>query len=146
MVSDLSIRERGDKEICEILGISIGTWDSAYWRNTQGLRDFVNEIKKERVLRTVEQFSKDLMSMNSEENAKLKAIQQKEAEFLRETLLKELGYTKRIETIGLNINKNEPLDDEQKAKLDKIVKKTHNITIKKGEVVENGSTEPLNGA
>jgi hypothetical protein len=120
-------------EICEILGIPKGTFDSAYYRNTHSLRDWLNEIKKERILRTVESFSKELMATNAQDNAKMKAIQQKEAEFLRETLLKEQGYTKRIETIGFNVNKNEPLDDEQKERLNKLIKKsgtrTANYTI-----------------
>lgn len=116
------------KQIIEILEIPKGTWDNYYYLNKYDFRNFIQECKKERVLQTVEAFSKELMATDSEDNAKIKAIQQKEAEFLRETLLKELGYTKRIETIGLNINKNEPLDEEQKAKIDKLLGKTSKST------------------
>lgn len=135
------------KEINEILGISQGTFDSAYWRNTQGLRDWIQEIKKERVMQTVERFSKDLMAQEAK-NERIKAIQQKEAEFLRETLLKDQGYTKRVETLGFNLNKNEPLDDSQKKNLDKILKTTHNH-IKNAEyenvtIPENPLNKPLN--
>lgn len=113
------------KEINEIMGIPQGTFDSAYYRNTHSLRDWANELKKERTMRTCEAFSKKLMAKEAEDNAKMIAIQQKEAEFLRETLLKDT-YSKRIETIGFNINKNEPLDDEQKQRLDKLIKTSGN--------------------
>ena len=111
------------KEIIEDLGIPEGTWDSSYWRNTHGLRDFVAEIKKERSLKLVENVSNNILTMDTTENPRMLAIKQKEAEFIRETLLKDHGYTKRSEVIGLNINKTEPLDEEQKKKLDTILNK-----------------------
>jgi hypothetical protein len=111
------------KQINESLEINQNTWDGYVYQNKYGLRDWYNELKKERTMRTCEAFSKKLMSKEAEDNAKMLAIQQKEAEFLRETLLKDT-YSKRIETIGFNVNKNEPLDDEQKARLDKLLKKS----------------------
>jgi hypothetical protein len=58
-----------------------------------------------------------------------------------------MGYSKRLETIGLNINKNEPLDPDQKAKLDKLVKAVDLDSVKHVEVIEvdqnNGYAEPL---
>ena len=84
-----------------------------------------------------EKVSKKILAMKAgKKNAKLLAIQQKEAEFIRETQGKDLGYSKRIETIGLNINKNEPLDDEQKKKLDNLLKKAGQNTVDDAVVVE----------
>jgi hypothetical protein len=124
-------------EIGEILNIPKGTIDNAYYLNRHNFRDFMTELKKERFLNKTERVSNEILSMETGENAKMLAIKQKEAEFLRETLLKDHGYSKRIETIGLNINKNEPLDDEQRAKLDKLIKKSGMETIKEVEVVNN---------
>ena len=109
------------KDIQERLNIKENNWLNAYYDNYRGFREYIDELKRLRVLAVVERFSTGLMSRDDEDNTKLTAIQQKEAEFLRETLLKDHGYTKRVENIGLNINKNEPLDAEQKAKLDKLL-------------------------
>lgn len=114
------------KRINELLTFNQNTFDAYYYLNKYGLRDYITEIKKERYLQSVERVSDKILSMDTEDNAKMLAIQQKEAEFIRETLLKEQGYTKRIETIGFNVNKNEPLDEDQKAKLDKLIKTSGN--------------------
>lgn len=87
------------------LGIRENTWDSWYWKDYKGLRVKLNAWKKERMLKTAEEFSKDLMSYSRiNEDGKLDKelakIQQKEAEFLRETLGKDEGYTKRNEQTG----------------------------------------------
>jgi hypothetical protein len=118
------------KEILAELNIPEGTYESALWRNTQGLRDFMTELKKEWFLMKTEQVSNEILDMDTTENAKILAIKQKEAEFIRETLLKDHGYTKRSEVVGFNVNKTEPLDDEQKAKLDKITGKTREAEVK----------------
>jgi hypothetical protein len=109
------------KTICETLGVGVGTWEEYYWNNKQGFRDFIQEVKKEEFLRNAESISRKVFNRD-DDTAKTLAIQQKEAEFLRETLGKDLGYSKRIETIGLNINKNEPLDPDQRARLDNLLK------------------------
>ena len=107
-------------ETLSILGIPTGTYDNYFYENKYGLRDFVNDVKAERFIAMTEKVSKNIMSMNTDEiSDKRIAIQQKEAEFLRETLGKD-RYSKRIETIGFNLNKSEPLDSEQKEKLDKL--------------------------
>ena len=107
-------------ETLSILGIPTGTYDNYFYENKYGLRHFVNDIKAERFIAMTEKVSKNIMSMNTDEiSDKRIAIQQKEAEFLRETLGKD-RYSKRIETIGFNLNKSEPLDSEQKEKLDKL--------------------------
>jgi hypothetical protein len=113
------------KEIQAILNIPMGTWDSYFYDNKYGFRDFMNAIKKESFLMKAEKVSNSILSMSTDQQrASILAVIQKEAEFVRETLLKDEGYSKRIETIGLNINKNEPLDDDQKAKLDKLLRKS----------------------
>ena len=109
-------------DICKELNLNTGTWDNYYYLNKNGFRDFVNNIKKEKFLQNAETISKEVFEIKAENNAKLLSIKQKEAEFLRETLGKDLGYSKRIETIGLNINKNEPLDPDQRARLDNLLK------------------------
>ena len=133
-------------QIADKLSISKNTIDSAYYKNTHNFRDFMLELKKTRILLGAEQVSDEIMAQQSDGNAKILSIKQKEAEFLRETLGKDQGYSKRIETIGLNINKNEPLDDEQKKKLDDLIKASGGKSIKEVEVVDvqqdNGSTEP----
>jgi hypothetical protein len=114
-------------QIQSILGIKDGTWDNYVYLNKQGFRDFYMAIRKEKMLIDAERVSSEILNMKLQgENAKILAIKQKEAEFIRETQGKDLGYSKRIETIGLNINKNEPLDDEQKAKLDNLIKSSSN--------------------
>ena len=115
------LNELSITDICKTLDVSTGTWDNYYWLNKNGFRDFINDVKKEYFLASAEKTSVKVLKKD-DESAKILAIQQKEAEFLRETLGKDLGYSKRIETIGLNLNKNEPLDESQKAKLDKLFK------------------------
>lgn len=111
------------KEICELLGIEKNTFDVGHYRNTYNLREFMRECKKARFLKLTEEASEYFMAINKDAEPRLQAIKQKESEFIRETLLKDEGYTKRSEVIGLNINKNEPLDEDQQAKLDKILGK-----------------------
>lgn len=119
------------KNICKTLGISDGTWDNYYFMNRYGFRDFVNSVKKEAFINSAEKVSREIMEMEVK-SAKVLSIKQKESEFLRETLGKDMGYSKRIETIGLNINKNEPLDDEQRKKLDNLFRNVSgkvNVTV-----------------
>lgn len=129
-------------QIMEKIGMSINTWDSAFYHDRHGIRDFYLQIKKEKMIMDAEKVSKKILSMKAgKKNAKLLAIQQKEAEFIRETQGKDLGYSKRIETIGLNINKNEPLDDEQKKKLDNLLKKAGQQKVVDAEVVPIDTVE-----
>jgi transposase-like protein len=111
-------------QACRELGINPNTFDSWYYRNQHGVRDFIKEIKRELFIIKTEKLSNEILDMKTYDNAKLLAIKQKEAEFVRETLLKDEGYTKRTETIGINVNKTEPLDEEQKKKLDDIINGT----------------------
>jgi len=119
-VRTLYINGKTAREIQGILGIPEGTWDSYLYTNRYGFRDLINEAKAEKFIALTEKVSNTIMSMDTNEMSdKRIAIQQKEAEFLRETLGKD-RYSKRIETIGFNLNKSEPLDSEQKEKLDKL--------------------------
>lgn len=131
-LKDLSI-----VDICKELNLNTGTWDNYYYLNKNGFRDFVNNIKKEKFLQNAETISKEVFEIKAENNAKLLSIKQKEAEFLRETLGKDLGYSKRIETIGLNINKNEPLDPDQRARLDNLLKNVSGKVNVSVEYVDN---------
>lgn len=110
-------------EIMKELGINENTWDNSVWLDRQGFATFLRNCKNERSIMRAEALSKKLFDIEDTKNSKILAIQQKEAEFLRETIGKDQGYTKRSEVIGLNINKNEPLDDDQKAKMDKLLGK-----------------------
>lgn len=125
----LFLEGRTIKEINEILEFNQGTYDNAYYLDKNGFRGFVLDCKKQYMLQEAERVSKHILDMKpTEKDTRLLQIQQKEAEFLRETQGKDLGYSKRIETIGLNLNKTEPLDEEQKKKLDKLFKKAGNLT------------------
>jgi hypothetical protein len=125
-------------KINEILEFNQNTFDTYYYLNKYGLRDYINDIKKERYLKAVERVSNEILSMDTENNAKMLAIKQKESEFIRETLLKDFGYSKRVETIGLNINKTETLDEYQKAKLDKLLKVRQDNSLDKSMTSETG--------
>jgi hypothetical protein len=133
------------KEILAILEIPKGTFDAYYYNNKYALRDFMLDTKRAYMIQQAEAVSKKILSLNTEDNAKMLAIQQKEAEFLRETQGKDLGYSKRIETIGLNINKNEPLDEDQKEKLNQLLKASGQKPIKK-QIIHDITLEEDNQA
>ena len=111
------------KQIQDILEVPAGTWDVMYWRNDKGFRDHILACRAEYAVKQAENYSKELMARDDEKNARLATIKQKEAEFLRETLGKHLGYTKRSETLGALAVKQDTLNDEQRAKLDEILGK-----------------------
>lgn len=128
------------KEIKEILAemkIPKGTWDSAYYLNTHALRDFVMDCKREYLTKEAERLSNevrsvDIMNGGKKVDPKILAIKQKEAEFLRETLSKDL-YSKRIEQTGkdgatpmpiINITANVQKEEKQE-----VAKQSHIIDI-----------------
>ena len=80
------------------------------------------------MIQSAERVSAEIVALPND-NARIVAIKQKEAEFIRETQGKELGYTKRAEVVGI-INNQTPLDNEQKAKLDKMLK------VKRDDVID----------
>ena len=132
------------KEIQAELQLNPGTWDNYYYLDKNGFRNFVLDVKKEFMLRQAEKTSLEILGYETtKKDTKLLQIKQKEAEFLRETQGKDLGYSKRIETIGFNINKNEPLDDKQRETLDKLLKKTGHKPIREAEAVEVKPEKPL---
>src|ERR1035437_7161076 len=111
-----------NKEIQAILGIPTGTWDNFYYLNRYAFRDFMDTCKRERFLIKAERASDSFLDIPDDSTAKMLAIKQKEAEFVRETLLKDHGNTSRTEKKNININR-EPLDDKQKNTIDRILKR-----------------------
>jgi hypothetical protein len=86
------------------LGLKESTFYNWLWNDYKGLRQRVNEAKREVILRETEDISNQIRRLDTlddkgRHNAKLLAIKQKEAEFLRETLGKD-EYSKRQETTG----------------------------------------------
>lgn len=83
-------------KIQEELKISENTWDSWYYRNTQGFRDSVTQWRRERMVRSAE----DTVAVHvysDDERVSLNA-----STFLLETLGKDQGYSKRSELTGPN--------------------------------------------
>lgn len=141
----LYLQDKSIKSIQEELGVNEKQWEASYYLDIQGFRSFWLEVKKEKMLKDAEAVSNKILKMKDvENNAKMLAIQQKEAEFIRETQGKDMGYSKRIETIGLNINKTEPLDDDQKEKLNKLLKKAGNEVPDNVDVVNKSSNIDTN--
>jgi hypothetical protein len=121
-IRTLYLEGKENKEIQAILGIPRGTWDNFYYLNRYDFRDFMDSCKRAYFLQETEKASRDFLAIKNDDSAKMQAIRQKEAEFVRETLLKDHGYTKRTENINMNIQR-EPLDDKQLATIDRILKK-----------------------
>jgi hypothetical protein len=141
-IRTLWLNDNDYKTICEKLKISQGTWDNYYFLNRYGFRDFIQKVKAEKFLLNAETISQEVFNQKSEDNAKILAIKQKEAEFIRETLGKDLGYSKRPDSININVNKNEALDDEQKKRLTTLL---GGVKINTEQVLENGSKQGENG-
>jgi hypothetical protein len=88
------------RDILAFLNVPDGTWDNAVYLNHHGIRDFYNDCKAELFIKKTEDISDRIMAMDTDAlSDKRLAIQQKEAEFIRETLGKNL-YSKRIEQTG----------------------------------------------
>jgi len=92
------------REIQEKYTINDSTWDSWYYRNTQGFRDLVISAKKERMVKRAEDTSDEILSLQTKDDegkpiTDLLRIKQREAEFIRETLGKD-HYSKRQEQTG----------------------------------------------
>jgi len=123
-IRTLYLEGKNFKQIQEELNLNPGTWDNYFYLDKNGFRSFILDIKKQRFILNAEKVSDEIMSLKTDNNAKLLTIKQKEAEFLRETLGRET-YSKRAETFGINLTKTEPLDDEQRAKIDNLIKPLH---------------------
>ncbi len=96
------------KEINEILGFNQSTFESYQYLNSQGLRDWYNDVKKEYFITKAEAFSKKLLNLDENDDGRIYALKQKEVEFLRETLGKDI-YSKKTEIdnpqpITINVN------------------------------------------
>lgn len=94
-------------EIQATLNIIDNTWDSWVYRDTQGFRGLLTEWKKERLIRKAEKLSDEILDADHIDekgkfNTDVMRVKQKEAEFVRETLGKDTGYSKRNELTGKN--------------------------------------------
>ncbi len=92
------------KNIQQKLGINANTWDTWVYEDYQGFRGFLNDTKREVLLNNAERASKFILNMLNKKNTRtdtnLLRLIQKESEFVRETLGKSLGYSKRQELTG----------------------------------------------
>lgn len=81
------------------------TWDQWVYKDYEGFRQKLNDWKAERLLRKTEKLSEEILDMSHENdigkvNTDVLRVKQKESEFVRETLGKNEGYSKRIEQTG----------------------------------------------
>lgn len=89
------------KDIQKKLGIKPNTWDSWMWRNTQGFRDMYNRAKLEKMIDLTEKLSIEILEQShidtsgKVDNALL-STKQREAQFIRETVAKEIYSKKTI--------------------------------------------------
>lgn len=100
-IRSLYLEGKNYKQIQEELNIPAGSWDSIYYRNEYGFRDFIQSIKKEYFIMKAEEFSRKLLNIDEQDDARMYAIKQKEVEFLRETLGKD-NYSKKTEIDNTN--------------------------------------------
>ena len=95
-IKELVLDGKNNTEIQKILGISAKTWEHWITSDYQGIRVLLNDLKHELMIKSAEEFSRKLFSYDPEfdvkgkrlVNTRLLMIQQREAEFLRSTLLK----------------------------------------------------------
>jgi uncharacterized protein YaaR (DUF327 family) len=93
------------KDIQSQLDISSNTWDTWVYRDTQGFRDNLIKWRNERLLKKAEKISNEILDMGhvSDEgrvDSNILRVKQKESEFVRETVGKDFGYSKRSELTG----------------------------------------------
>lgn len=91
-------------EIHRELGINTNTWDYWVWKDYQGFRVFLQNLKGEYLVREAEKLSKKILKLQAvDDEGKVASdvlrVQQKEMEFVRETLGKA-EYSKRSELTG----------------------------------------------
>lgn len=91
------------------LDINANTWDTWVNKNYKDFRTNLQNWKAERIIRKAEKVGEVILDMSHEDVDKegrkiilgdVLRVKQKEAEFNRETLGKEIGYTKRAEQTG----------------------------------------------
>ena len=110
------------KKTQEKLNINPNNWDTWVWKDYQGFREFLTKIKHEIMVRGAEKFSKELMAMDNEKDTIVR-IKQKESEFLRETIGKDTGYTKRTENTGKDGADLFPVDQKTKEEADNVLRR-----------------------
>ncbi len=107
-IRSLLLAGHGPKEIQEKLGINPSTWQGWYFENFQGFRDLLLNTKREILLAKAEDLSRQILSLEhktkgskgSVTDINVLRLKQKESEFVRETLGKSQGYSKRQELTG----------------------------------------------
>lgn len=134
------------KHIQRITGINKSNWDTWYHDNYLNFRDFVNDTRRERLLRLAEDVSDTILSLPDTKVMLVKhptlkdedgepvyvevetkqletlRLKQSEAEFVRETLGRTEGYAKRTENLGFVVKVNKDLPQEKKDEIEKIFK------------------------
>lgn len=82
------------KNIQEILDINPSTWDNWVYKNYEDFRVFLQDIKRERMIRKAEVKVEALMDSEDER------VATSNSHFTLETLGKDIGYSKRTEMTG----------------------------------------------
>lgn len=106
------------KDIQQELKISEASWDSWVYKNYLDFRDNLMSWRHERMVRLSEGVSEEILAMPTvirrmvgegetadiveAHDIQALRVKQKESEFVRETLGKDLGYSKRNELTGKN--------------------------------------------
>lgn len=94
------------EKIQKALGIKASAWDMWVWKDYEDFRKNLITWKNERFVRMAESLSKEILNETPHKddigsiNSRILSIKQKEAEFIRETLGKDGGYSKRNELSG----------------------------------------------
>ncbi len=107
-IRSLLLRGHKPKEIQQTLGINPSTWDGWYFEDFQGFRDLLTNTKHEILLAKAEDISREILSLThkirsskgTQTDINVLRLKQKESEFVRETLGKSQGYSKRQELTG----------------------------------------------
>lgn len=131
------IKERvleGDdlRKIANTLQISESSLYTWHFKNYLNLADKIAGWRRDRKLMKAEMFSDELLDMSVRQpvitedgvqydviNPHILRTKQKEAEFVRETLGKDIGYSKRSELTGAGGEALIPVDEATKKKSDK---------------------------
>jgi len=120
-IRTLLIEGKNIKQIQEELGISPGTWDTYYWRDDKGFRQFIIEAQNERLKTIARKNINDIISMpDREDDIRYLKIKADMTAFVAETLDKE-NFSKKTEEntdktpINIAINNYKRIQSYKKA-------------------------------
>ena len=103
-IRELVLQGTSELEMQKILDIPSGTWDYWKWKNYQGFADKLMTYKHERKLVLADMVSDEVLTaqavFDDKIDVQLLGQKLKESQFIRETLGKDKGYSKRIEQTG----------------------------------------------